>query len=92
METFIELYKYTEAMKYLRWTEAIQQEVDPIKEKDTWKLADLLEGKTPISPIWIFKAKPGPSGKNEKLKARLVAQGFEQEEGIDFFETFALVV
>ena len=55
-------------------------------------MVDLLQGKKPISAKWIFKAKPGPSGTIDKLKARLVARGFEQTKGIDFFETFALVV
>lgn len=44
-------------------------------------------GKTPI-----FKSKVGSSGQVEELKARLVARRFEQEEGINFVETFALVV
>jgi hypothetical protein len=55
-------------------------------------MVDLPQGNKPISVKWIFKAKPGPSGTIDKLKARLVARGFEQTEGIDFFETFAHVV
>ena len=49
-------------------------------------------GKKPISAKCIFKAKLGPSGTIDKLKAHLVARGFEQTEGIDFFETFAPII
>ncbi|GJY19923.1 retrovirus-related pol polyprotein from transposon TNT 1-94 [Tanacetum coccineum] len=40
---------------------------------------------------WIYKVKTDKFGKVLKNKARLVAQGFKQEEGIDFKESFALV-
>ena len=55
-------------------------------------MVDLPQGKKSISAKWIFKAKPGPSSTIDKLKAHLVARGFEQTEGIDFFVTFASVV
>ena len=48
--------------------------------------------KQPIHAMWIFKAKLGPQGNLEKLKARAVANGNEQTPRIDFLETFALVV
>ncbi|PKI37315.1 hypothetical protein CRG98_042310 [Punica granatum] len=41
---------------------------------------------------WIFKTKIKADGSFDRLKARLIAKGFHQEEGIDFFETFNLVV
>ncbi|GKD94819.1 retrovirus-related pol polyprotein from transposon TNT 1-94 [Tanacetum coccineum] len=40
---------------------------------------------------WIYKVKTDESGRVLKNKARLVAQGFRQEEGIDFEESFAPV-
>ena len=42
--------------------------------------------------MWIFKTKSNPSGQVEKLKARIIAKGNEQTEGIDYLETFAPVV
>lgn len=53
---------------------------------------DLLAGRTPILAKWIFKTKLGTTDKPEKLKARIVARGFEQEDGLDYFKTFAPVV
>jgi hypothetical protein len=44
-----------------------------------------------VGSKWVFKIKRGPDGSIQKHKARLVAQGFTQIEGIDFDETFAPV-
>ncbi|KAK1918670.1 hypothetical protein P3342_001719 [Pyrenophora teres f. teres] len=41
---------------------------------------------------WVFKLKRGPKGEILRHKARWVVRGFEQQEGIDYFETFASVV
>ena len=45
----------------------------------------------PIGTKWVFKNKQGEDGLVVRNKARLVAQGFCQKEGIDFEETFAHV-
>ena len=45
-----------------------------------------------VSSVWAFRRKQFPDGAIRKLKARVRAQGFEQKEGIDYFETFAPVV
>lgn len=41
---------------------------------------------------WVFKTKLKPDGTVEKLKARFMTKGFDQEEGVDYFETFRTVV
>ncbi|GKA43534.1 ribonuclease H-like domain-containing protein, partial [Tanacetum coccineum] len=58
----------------------------------TWELVDLPEGRKAIGSKWIYKIKFRSSGEMERYKARLVAQGFGQKEGIDYEETFSLVV
>jgi hypothetical protein len=45
-----------------------------------------------VSSVWAFKRKRYPDGSIRKLKARICARGFEQVEGVDYFETFAPVV
>ena len=49
------------------------------------------EGKSVVSSNWIFKIKHVADGSIEKYKARFVARGLSQKEGIDYEETFALV-
>jgi hypothetical protein len=44
-----------------------------------------------VGSKWVFKVKTGPDGEIIKHKARVVAQGFTQIEGIDYDETFAPV-
>ncbi|GJW09268.1 putative ribonuclease H-like domain-containing protein [Tanacetum coccineum] len=56
-----------------------------------WTLVDLPNGKRAIGTKWVFKNKKDERGIVVKNKARLVAQGYTQEEGIDYDEVFALV-
>lgn len=62
-----------------------------IEKNLTWELVDLPKDRDVIGVKWIFKTKFNQDGSIQKHKARLVARGFTQKPGIDFFETFALV-
>ncbi|KAL0312877.1 UNVERIFIED_CONTAM: Retrovirus-related Pol polyprotein from transposon TNT 1-94 [Sesamum radiatum] len=85
---------FDEAMKsqdVAFWKEAINDEMDSIMGNNTWVLADLPPGCTPLGCKWIFKKKMKVDGTIEKFKARLVIQGFRQRPGIDYFDTYAPV-
>jgi len=69
----------------------MQQEMDAIQQNRTWELADLPRGHRAITLKWMFKLKRDEAGAIVKHKARLVARGFVQQEGVDFDDTFAPV-
>ncbi|GJW59597.1 zinc finger, CCHC-type containing protein [Tanacetum coccineum] len=73
------------------WKEAIDDEICSIMENNTWALSDLPPGCKPLGYKWIFKRKMKVDGTIDKFKARLVIQGFRQKEGINYFDTYALV-
>ena len=72
------------------WNKACLKELDAMSENQTFSLVKLPAGKRAVGCRWVFTMKNGPTG--EFAKARLVAQGFSQQEGIDYNETFSLVI
>ena len=85
---------YSEAMmssEALFWKEAINDEMDSLISNKTWFLTDLPQGCKTIGCKWVFRKKLRTDGSIEKFKARLVAKCFKQEEGVDFFDTYAPV-
>ncbi|GKC06287.1 retrovirus-related pol polyprotein from transposon TNT 1-94 [Tanacetum coccineum] len=71
--------------------EAMQEELLQFKLQKVWVLVDLPNGKKAIGTKWVFRNKKDERGIMIKNKARLVAQGHTQEEGIDYEEVFAHV-
>ncbi|GJW17270.1 putative ribonuclease H-like domain-containing protein [Tanacetum coccineum] len=83
--------KVIHALKDPSWIEAMQDELLQFKLQKVWTLVDLPNGKRPIGTKWVFRNKKDERGIVIKNKARLVAQGYTQEEGIDYDEVFAPV-
>nr|GEU64566.1 ribonuclease H-like domain-containing protein [Tanacetum cinerariifolium] len=79
------------ALKDPSWIEAMQEELLQFKMQKVWVLVDLPHGKRAISTKWVFRNKKDERGIVVRNKARLVAQGHTQEEGIDYEEVFAPV-
>nr|GFA83144.1 copia protein [Tanacetum cinerariifolium] len=73
------------------WVSAMQEELDQFVRLKVWRLVPRPEGKTIIKTKWIFKNKKDESSLVIQNKARLVAVGYSQQEGIDYDETFAPV-
>ncbi|GKA15820.1 putative ribonuclease H-like domain-containing protein [Tanacetum coccineum] len=84
--------KVIHALKDPSWIEAMQEELLQFKLQEVWTLVDLPNGKRAIGTKWVFRNKKDKRGIMIRNKARLVAQGYTQEEGIDYDEVFAHVV
>src|SRR3954453_3466851 len=69
----------------------MQEEYASLMANDTWKLAPLPNGRKSVGRKWVFRTKRDAQGNVVRYKARLVARGFSQVEGVDFHETFAPV-
>ncbi|GJT93283.1 putative ribonuclease H-like domain-containing protein [Tanacetum coccineum] len=83
--------KVIHALKDPSWIEALQDELLQFKLQKVWTLVDLPNGKRAIRTKWVYRNKKDERGIVIKNKARLVAQGYTQEEGIDYDEVFAPV-
>ncbi|GJU16436.1 putative ribonuclease H-like domain-containing protein [Tanacetum coccineum] len=69
--------------------EAMQEELLQFKSQKVWTLVNLPNGKSAIGTKWVFRKKKDERGIAVRNKARLVAQGYTQEEGIDYDKVFA---
>ena len=86
---------FTEAMNgpnAAGFFKAMEIEIQTLLDMETFDIIDKLPWMKVVSSTWAFKVKRYPDGSIRKLKARLCARGYEQVEGIDYFETFAPVV
>ncbi|XP_070046624.1 uncharacterized protein [Nicotiana tomentosiformis] len=81
-----------EALKDADWITAMQDEPHQFERNSVWNLVPRPAGRTVIGTRLVFKNKLDEFGNTTRNKARLVVQGYNQEEGIDYDETFALVV
>ncbi|GMI87468.1 hypothetical protein HRI_002416100 [Hibiscus trionum] len=87
----IEPKNVKEALKDDFWIMAMQDELNQFERSKVWTLVDRPRNKSTIGTKWVFRNKLDESGNIARNKARLVSQGYTQEEGIDFDETYAPV-
>ncbi|GJX96009.1 putative ribonuclease H-like domain-containing protein [Tanacetum coccineum] len=87
----IELKKTSQALKDESWVDAMQEELLQFKSQKVWILVDLPFGKKEIRTRWVYRNKKDERGFVVRNKPRLVAQGYRQEEGIEYDEVFAPV-
>ncbi|GJW10639.1 retrovirus-related pol polyprotein from transposon TNT 1-94 [Tanacetum coccineum] len=87
----IEPNNIKESIKDEIWTMVMQEELDQFKRNDVWDLVPYPVGHTVIGTKWVFRNKLDKNGVVCRNMARLVAQGYNQQEGIDYDETYAPV-
>lgn len=68
-----------------QWLPAIEEEFQAHAKNGTWQVVDRPSDSSLMSTKWVFKVKTRIDGSIERFKARLVARGFEQKHGVDFF-------
>ncbi|GJZ04654.1 retrovirus-related pol polyprotein from transposon TNT 1-94 [Tanacetum coccineum] len=89
--TSVEPNNFKQAMTEQSWIKTKQEEIHEFERLEVWELVSCPDKVFLIKLKWIYKVKKDEFGGVLKNKARLVAQGFRQEEGINFNESFALV-
>ncbi len=70
----------------------MEEELENLKRNKTWDIVPRPEGRRVVKCKWVFKRKRNKDGQVERHKARLVACGYTQVEGIDYKETFSPVI
>nr|XP_008343016.1 uncharacterized protein LOC103405779 [Malus domestica] len=91
-ETSAKPTNFRSASTNVNWQRAMQEEFDALKGQATWKLVPSPTHRAVVGSKWVYKLKKNPDGSISRYKARLVAQGYNQEHGLDYFETFSPVV
>jgi len=85
----IEPKNISEALADSDWVTAMQEELHQFERNKVWHLVPQPEDRTIIGIRWVFRNKLDELGTVTRNKAQLVVQGYNQEEGIDYEETFA---
>jgi hypothetical protein len=87
----IELKKIEEALRDADWIMAMQEELNNFTRNDIWELVERAIDYNVIGTKWVFKNKQDQDDIIVRNKARLIAQGYTQVEGLDCDETYAPV-
>lgn len=83
---------YHQAIQFDHWKVAMNEEIAAMERTHRWSIVPLPHGSHAIGCKWIYKAKHKADGSIDIYKARLVANGYSQQEGVDFLDTFSPVV
>jgi hypothetical protein len=73
------------------WQQAMDREMKTLKDAGTWETVPRPTGRNIVGSKWVFRIKRKADGDIDKYKARLVARGFTQIYGTDYFETYSPV-
>nr|GEW61083.1 retrovirus-related Pol polyprotein from transposon TNT 1-94 [Tanacetum cinerariifolium] len=83
----VEPKNVNEALGDESWIVALQEELNQFIANDVWELVPQPRNMTIIGTKWVFRNKFDENGVVSRNKARLVAQGYDQQEGISYDET-----
>jgi hypothetical protein len=86
---FFEPASYHDAILHPEWQHTMVEESVALEQTDMWDLVPCPSCVRLITCMWVYKVKTHSDGSLQRYKARLVARGFQQEQGWDYDETFA---
>ena len=92
LSTLTEPITLDEALKNPIWKKSMDKELKPQIDKNTWELVIPPKGVNIIGSKWTHCLKKNDVNRTVRPKSRLVAQGFTQTFGVNYNETYALVV
>lgn len=81
-----------EAKGSSEWYKAMVSEMNALRKNETWKLIPRTPKHNVLSCKWVYKLKQDENGQISRHKARLVANGMRQVDGVDVHDTFAPVI
>ncbi|XP_016491748.1 putative mitochondrial protein AtMg00820 [Nicotiana tabacum] len=87
----LEPKKVDKALKGVYWVKAMKYELDQFERNKVWDFVPKQSNTSTIGTKWVFRNKLNESSQVVCNKARLVAQGYSQQEGMDYDENFAPV-
>jgi hypothetical protein len=87
-----EPFAFSDADQYAVWHNAMCDEIAALRSNRTWSLVPFHSSMNVVGSRWVYRIKHHVDGSIERYKARLVARGFTQHEGIDYSETFSPVI
>lgn len=92
MKTILEPLTIKEALSHQGWLKAMKEELATLDCNNTWELVPKTKDMHIIGAKWEFKLKYTADNTVERLKAKLVAKGYNQKDGVDYSEMFSPIV
>jgi hypothetical protein len=89
--SFVSFSEPKKALKDIDWVNTMHEELNNFTRNQVWELVERPKGHNVIGTKWVYRKKQDQDGIVVRNKARLVARGYTQVEGLDFGETYASV-
>ena len=74
-----------------QWQEAMDRELAALDRAGTWRTVERLPDMNVVGCKWVFRIKRRADGSIDRYKAHLVARGFTQVYGLDYYQTYSPV-